>query len=98
MAKQILIKPVITEKADTLSENRNQYTFVVHKNANKIEIKKAVAEMYNVEVKSVNTLVMPAKAKNRNTRRGVIRGRVSSYKKAVVTLADGETINFFGDL
>lgn len=98
MAKQILIKPVITEKADNLSETRNQYTFVVHRNANKIEIGKAVAEMYNVEVKSVNTLVMPAKAKNRNTRRGIIRGRVSSYKKAIVTLADGETINFFGDL
>lgn len=98
MAKQILIKPVITEKADTLSENRSQYTFVVDKGANKIEIKKAVADMYNVEVKSVNTMVMPAKTKNRNTRRGVIRGRVSSFKKAIVTLADGETINFFGDL
>lgn len=98
MAKQILIKPVITEKADGLSEKRNQYTFVVNKNANKIEIKKAVADMYNVEVVSVNTLMMPAKAKNRNTRRGVIRGRVSSYKKAIVTLAPGETINFFGDL
>ena len=98
MAKQILIKPVITEKADSLSEKRNQYTFVVNKSANKIEIGKAVADMYNVEVKSVNTMVMPAKAKNRNTRRGIIRGRVSSYKKAIVTLADGETINFFGDL
>ncbi|GAB4245304.1 MAG: 50S ribosomal protein L23 [Saprospiraceae bacterium] len=98
MAKHILIKPVITEKADALSENSNKYTFVVNKKANKIEIGKAVADMYNVEVKSVNTMVMPAKAKNRNTRRGIIRGRVSSYKKAVVTLADGETINFFGDL
>lgn len=98
MAKQILIKPVITEKADNLSEKRNQYTFVVSKSANKIEIGKAVADMYNVEVKSVNTMVMPAKTKNRNTRRGIIRGRVSSYKKAIVTLADGETINFFGDL
>ena len=98
MAKQILIKPVITEKADRLSGDMNQYTFVVNRNANKIEIGKAVAKMYNVEVKSVNTMVMPAKAKNRNTRRGVIRGRVSSYKKAVVTLADGESINFFSDL
>ncbi len=98
MAKQILIKPVITEKADKLSGDRNQYTFVVNRNANKIEIRKAVAKMYNVEVKSVNTMVMPAKAKNRNTRRGMIKGRVSSFKKAVVTLADGESINFFSDL
>ncbi|MFQ5446197.1 MAG: 50S ribosomal protein L23 [Saprospiraceae bacterium] len=98
MAKQILIKPIITEKADALSEKEGQYCFVVNKRANKIEIGKAVAEMYNVDVKAVNTLIMPAKAKNRNTRKGVIRGRVSSYKKAVVTLADGETINFFGDI
>jgi large subunit ribosomal protein L23 len=98
MAKQILIKPVITEKADSLSEKRGQYTFIVNKDANKIEIKNAVKNLYNVEVESVNTLVMPAKSRNRNTRKGVIKGRVSSYKKAVVTLASGETINFFGDI
>lgn len=98
MAKQILIKPVITEKADSLSEKRGKYTFVVNKDANKIEIKKAVAELYNVEVESVNTLVMPSKVRFRNTKRGVIRGSVSGYKKAIVTLADGETINFFGDV
>jgi large subunit ribosomal protein L23 len=98
MAKQILIKPIITEKADSLSEKRGQYSFVVNKEANKIEIKKAVRDMYNVEVTAVNTTIMPAKAKNRNTRRGIIRGRVSSFKKAVVTVAEGETINFFGDI
>jgi large subunit ribosomal protein L23 len=98
MAKQILIKPIITEKSDRLSEKRGQYSFVVNKDANKIEIKNAVKELYNVEVKAVNTMIMPGKAKNRNTRRGVIRGRVSSYKKAVITVAEGETINFFGDI
>lgn len=98
MAKQILVKPIITEKADTLSEKKGQYSFMVNKDANKIEIKKAVRDMYNVEVASVNTMIMPGKAKNRNTRRGAIRGRVSSFKKAVVTLAEGETINFFGDI
>jgi large subunit ribosomal protein L23 len=98
MAKQILIKPVITEKADTLSEKRGQYTFIVSKEANKIEIKKAVQNLYNVEVEAVNTVIMPAKTRNRNTRRGAIRGRVSSYKKAIVTLASGESINFFGDI
>lgn len=98
MAKQILIKPVITEKADALTEKLGQYSFVVNKNANKIEIKKAVSKLYNVEVVAVNTMIMPGKTKSRNTRRGVIKGRVSSYKKAIVTLGAGETINFFGDI
>lgn len=98
MAKQILIKPVITEKADRLAEENGKYTFVVNRNANKIEIKKAVAELYNVEVAKVNTMVMPGKAKVRNTRSSIIRGRTAAYKKAIVTLAEGETINFFGDI
>ena len=96
--KTILIKPVITEKADKLTENLGQYSFIVHRRANKVEIKKAVESMYNVDVASVNTMVMPSKAKNRNTRSGIVRGRISSYKKAVVTLAEGETIDFFGDI
>lgn len=98
MAKEILIKPLITEKSDRLSEKLNQYTFVVHKGANKIEIKKAVEEMYSVTVESVNTLVMPAKEKTRNTRSGVLKGYRSSFKKAVVTLGEGEDIDFFGDI
>ena len=98
MAKQILIKPLITEKADLLSENLNQYTFIVDKKANKIEIKKAIEKMYSVEVDSVNTMIMPAKVRNRNTRSGVIRGTVSGYKKAIVKLADGDEIDFFGDI
>ena len=63
MARQILVKPIISEKAEGLSEKLNQYSFVVEKTANKIEIKKAVEEMYNVSVKAVNTLIMPGKAK-----------------------------------
>jgi len=93
--KTILVKPIITEKAERLSENLNQYSFVVHRRANKIEIKKAIEAMYSVNVDSVNTMVMPAKQKNRNTRAGMIRGRVSSYKKAIIKLADGEEIDFF---
>lgn len=96
--KTILIKPVISEKAEGLSENKNQYTFVVDKRANKIEIKKAVEEMYNVTVDSVNTLIMPSKVKNRNTKSRVIVGRVSAFKKAVVTLPMGEVIDFYGDI
>ena len=98
MAKDILIKPIISEKAESLSENLGQYSFVVNKKANKIEIQKAIESLYNVNVASVNTIVMPAKAKSRNTRSGMIKGRVSSYKKAIVTLSEGEEIDFFGDI
>lgn len=98
MAKNILVKPIISEKAETLSEGSNQYSFIVNQKANKVEVRKAVEAMYSVNVASVNTMIMPAKAKNRNTRSGLIKGRVSSYKKAIVTLADGEEIDFYGDI
>ena len=98
MGKQILIKPLITEKSNRLSERLAQYSFVVDKGANKIEIKKAVEEMYSVSVEAVNTVVVPGKTKVRNTKTGISRGRKPSYKKAIVTLASGEEINFFGDL
>lgn len=98
MAKTILIKPIITEKAEMLSEKLGKYSFVVNSDANKIEVKNAVEEMYGVTVDAVNTMIMPAKIKNRMTRSGVLKGRVSGYKKAVVTLADGEEIDFFGDI
>ena len=98
MAKNILIKPIITEKAEMLSEKLGKYSFVVHSDANKIEVKNAVEDMYGVTVDSVNTMIMPAKVKNRMTRSGILNGRISGYKKAVVTLADGEEIDFFGDI
>ena len=94
----ILIKPIITEKATADSEVYNRYGFVVDKKANKVEIKKAVEDLYNVEVSKVNTMIMPSKSKNRNTKSSIIRGRVSGFKKAVISLAEGETINFFGDI
>ena len=98
MAKQVLIKPMITEKSENVSESLNKYTFVVDRKANKIEIRKAVEEAYNVSVNAVNTLIMPSKTKVRNTKSGIQRGRKSSYKKAIVTLVEGEEIDFFGDL
>ncbi len=98
MARTILIKPLITEKTEYLSEELGKYTFVVDQKANKIEIKKAVEDMYSVNVERVNTMIMPAKAMTRNTRSGLLRGRKPAYKKAVVTLAEGEEIDFFGDL
>lgn len=96
--KNILIKPLITEKSEGMSEQLNKYSFVVDRKANKVEIKKAIEEMYTVAVESVNTSVVPGKTKVRNTKSGIIRGRVSAYKKAVITLAEGEEIDFFGEL
>lgn len=98
MSKRILIKPIISEKAETLSSGMNQYSFIVNKVANKVEIKKAVEKMYSVNVSSVNTLNMPGKSKTRNTRSGVLKGSMSSYKKAIVKLASGEEIDFFGEV
>lgn len=93
MDKQIIIKPVISEKADKLTNKRSQYTFVVNRDCNKIEIQKAVEKAYSVNVVAVNTLVIPGKAVTRNTKTTVLRGRKPAYKKAIVTLASGETIN-----
>ncbi len=98
MAKTILIRPIITEKAERLSDKLQQYCFVVHRKANKIEIKKAIEAKYNVNVDSVNTLVLPGKIKTRMTKTGVLRGRKPAFKKAIVTLIEGEEIDFFGDL
>lgn len=96
--KNILIKPLITEKSEKLSEKRNQYCFMVDKKANKIEIKNAVETMFNVSVDSVNTMIVPGKVKSRNTKSGVLKGRKPSYKKAYVTLTQGEEIDFYGDI
>ncbi len=98
MAKTILIKPIISEKSELLSGDKSQYSFIVNKDANKIEIRKAVEKMYSVNVDSVNTMIMPKKSKMRNTKSGVQKGAKSSYKKAIVKLSAGEEIDFFGDI
>ncbi len=98
MTKQILIKPVVSEKAEQLSEKVSQYTFVVAKTANKIEVRNAVEARYGVTVGSVNTMLVPGKTKNRSTKSGIIRGRVPSFKKAVVTLIDGDSIDLYNEL
>lgn len=98
MAKEILIKPLITEKSENISETLTKYTFVVNRKANKIEIRKAIEGMYNVSVDSVNTMIVPGKTKIKNTRSGLQRGRKPSFKKAIITLSEGEEIDFFGDL
>lgn len=94
----ILIRPLNSEKLNNLNQKLNKVGFVVDKDANKIEIKSAVEKMYGVTVKSVDTAVIPGKAKVRYTRKGMTRGMKSSYKKAYVTLAKGETIDFYANV
>jgi len=98
MAKKILIKPLITEKSENQTETFNQYGFIVHKNANKVEIKAAIKSTYGVEPSSVNTMIIPAKTKMRHTKRGRTIGRKPSYKKAIVTLQEGDVIDFYGEV
>jgi|SRR4030042_3505190 len=94
----ILIKPIVTEKANTQSEDLHRYGFVVDKRANKLQIKKAIEELYGVTVASVNTMRYPGKRKQRYTRAGVITGKTIACKKAVVTLAEGESIDFYSNI
>lgn len=94
----IIIKPVVSEKMTALGEKLQRYGFIVRRNANKIQIKKAVEELYNVNVQSVNTMNYSGKIKSRYTKRGFIAGRTSPYKKAIITLAEGQTIDFYSNI
>ena len=94
----ILIKPVITEKMTDESEKYNRFGFIVDRRANKLEIKDAVEKMYGVSVEKVRTMVYPGNLKSRNTKGGVITGRTNSYKKAIVDVAEGESIDFYGNI
>lgn len=95
---EIIIKPIITEKMTALGEKLNRYGFVVDKKANKLEIKQAIEQLYGVQVMTVNTTNMIGKVKSRGTKSGVIYGRTSAVKKAIVTLAEGETIDFYSNI
>jgi large subunit ribosomal protein L23 len=105
IAPEIILRPVVSEKSidqSTLTDRHptrgNKYTFRVHPDANKIQIKAAIEELYatdKVTVVSVNVLTTHAKLKSRGTRRGRIKGRVSPWRKAVITLAPGQKIQFF---
>ena len=94
----ILIKPIVTEKMTAQGEDMNRYGFVVDRRANKLEIKKAVEDLYNVKVAEVNTMRYPGKRKQRYTKSGISVGRTPAYKKAVVTLAEGEAIDFYSNI
>jgi large subunit ribosomal protein L23 len=95
---EIIIKPVITEKMTGQGEKQNRFGFIVHKEANKVQIKNAVEKLYSVTVKAVNTQNYVGKVKTRNTTQGTAIGRVKKSKKAIVTLKDGDTIDFYASI
>ncbi|WP_299676896.1 50S ribosomal protein L23 [uncultured Dokdonia sp.] len=94
----ILIKPVITEKATMDSEVNNRYTFEVSMRTNKVEIKKAVESAYGVSVEKVRTMNVRPNRKSRYTKSGVITGKTNAIKKAIVQLAEGDTIDFYNNI
>ena len=94
----IMIKPIVTEKATQLTERRNQYTFSVSPEANKYQIKALVEQLYGVKVVSVNTANMRGKNKSRWTKSGLLRGKTEAYKKAYVTVGEGQTIDIFSNI
>ena len=93
----VLIKPLVTEKVSDLNE-KGKYGFIVDRKANKVEIKKAVEKMYGVTVESVNTMQYQGKQKTRYTKSRIITGRTGSFKKAIVTVAEGEVIDFYSGI
>jgi large subunit ribosomal protein L23 len=95
---EVLIKPILTEKANAQQEKMKRYAFKVNRKANKLEIKKAVEDFYGVSVVDVNTLVVPGKNKTKFTKAGFIKGVRPAYKKALVTLAEGDTIDLYANI
>ncbi len=91
----VLVRPILTEKVNAQMEKSGRYTFEVSRSANKLEIKKAVEEFYGVKVADVNTVVVPGKSKTRSTKAGILKGMKSAYKKATISLVEGESIDLF---
>ena len=95
---EVLVKPILTEKANAQQDKLRRYAFKVARKANKLEIKKAIEEFYGVTVTDVNTSVVPGKNKTRYTKAGFVKGQKPAYKKAMVTVAEGETIDLYGSI
>jgi len=93
----ILVRPLVTEKVSALNE-KGKYGFIVDIGANKVEIKQAVQKMYGVNVQHVNTINVMGKRKVRYTKAGVVEGRKPNFKKAIVTLKEGEVIDFYNNV
>lgn len=94
----ILLKPIVTEKMTGQGDKHNRYGFIVAKSANKLQIRKAVEDLYGVTVDSVNTMRYGGKVKTRNTKSGLLVGKSNSTKKAIVTLAEGNKIDFYSNI
>jgi large subunit ribosomal protein L23 len=95
---QVIIKPIITEKVTQATENMNRFGFIVRNNANKLEIKKAVESLYGVNVDKVWTMRYAGKSKSKFTKTGLVKGKSASFKKATVSLAEGETIDLYSNI
>jgi len=95
---EILVKPIVTEKMTVQGEKLNRYGFVVDRHANKLQIKAAVEEIYGVKVLDVNTINYHGKRKSRFTKAGLLSGRANHYKKAIVTLAGEDKIDFYSNI
>ena len=94
-----IIKPLVTEKMTNITEKRpNRFGFIVSPEANKLQIKKEVENLYNVTVEKVNTMRYAGKRSSRYTKSGLIRGQKASFKKAIVTLKEGDTIDFYSNI
>jgi large subunit ribosomal protein L23 len=93
-----IIKPIVTEKMNTVSEKQNKFGFIVRPEANKLEIKAEVEALYGVTVVDVNTMRYAGKNKSRYTKAGLLKGRTNAFKKAVVTVKEGETIDFYSNI
>jgi large subunit ribosomal protein L23 len=94
----ILLKPIVTEKMTSQGDKFNRYGFLVAKSANKLQIRKAVEDLYSVTVDSVNTMRYGGKVKSRNTKSGLLTGRTVATKKAIITLAEGNKIDFYSNI
>lgn len=95
---KVIIRPLVSEKMVADSEKHNRYGFVVDRRADRQDIKNAVEELYEVEVEKVNTLIQRGKRVTRRTAKGLVTGKRSSFKKAIVQLKEGQTIDFYSNI
>lgn len=95
---EVLVKPILSEKANKQQEKSRIYAFRVNRKANKLEIKKAVEAFYSVKVIEVNTLVNPGKKRSRYTKAGFINGIKPGFKKALIQIAEGETLDLYSNI
>ena len=94
----VLIKPIVTEKMTNITDRFNRFGFIVRPEANKLVIKKEIEALYNVTVVDVNTMNYAGKNKSRYTKAGLVKGRTNAVKKAIVTLKEGDTIDFYSNI